>query len=336
MNYKEGATVLTKIGLISDSNTPSLPLMKISAFHKAKGNIVKLVDDFSEKFDLLYVSKTFNLDLKKINDLSKLPPADKIIFGGSGYAIEVVDGREVYRKEYDKDLPPEIENIFPDYSLYGSLTKNTACGFLSRGCPNNCDFCIVSKKDGLCSRKVADLKNFWNGQSEIKIFDPNLLACKDREKLLLQLAESKAKIDYTQGLDARLIDEDSAKLLCCSNITMAHFAFDLMKNEKRILKGLEIFNKYFKKGFRSKRVYILTNYNTTFEEDWYRIKKVNELGYLAYVMIYQKGTHSRFLTDLARWSNNVMIHQATSFEDYIPRKDGLSVRQLYPHILNAV
>lgn len=327
---------MNKVGLISDSTSPSLPLMKISAFHKSKGDDVKLVDDFTEKFDLLYVSKTFNLNLKKIYDLSTLPPADKIIFGGSGYAIEVVDGREIYTKEKDKNLPPEIENIFPDYSLYGDLSKNTACGFLSRGCPNNCEFCIVSKKDGRCSRKVADLSSFWNMQSEIKVFDPNLLACKNREELLLQLAESKAKIEFTQGLDARFITNNTAKLICKSKIKMVHFAFDLMKNEKPILNGLRIFANHFKKDSRSKRVYILTNYNTTLQEDWYRVKRVKELGYSPYVMIYQKGTHPRFLTDLSRWSNNMFLFQAMEFEDYIPRKDGLSVKQLYPDILKAV
>lgn len=324
------------MGLMSDSTSPSLPLMKISAFHKSIGDSVKLVDDYNEKFDKLYISKNFNLNLPKIIDLSKLPPADKIILGGSGNAIEVKDGKEFYIKSKDKDLPPEIENIFPDYSLYGDLSKNSACGFLSRGCPNNCDFCIVSKKDGLCSRKVNDLNNFWNGQQVIKILDPNILACRDREKLLLQISESKSKIEYVQGLDARFIDDNSAKLLCAANIKMVHFAFDLMKNEQNILKGLKTFSKYYKKDFRTKRVYILTNYNTTFEEDWFRVKKVVELGYSPYVMIYQKGTHSRFLTDLARWSNNIILYTSTTFEDYIPRKDGLSVQRLYPNILKAV
>ena len=325
-----------KIGLLSDSNSPSLPLMKISAYHKSKGHKVKLVDDLSEKFDLLYVSKTFNLNLKKIKDLSKLPPADKIIFGGSGFAIEVVNGREIYRKENDKNLPPKIESIFPDYSLYGSLSKNTACGFLSRGCPNNCDFCIVSKKEGLCSRAVADLSNFWNGQPEIKVLDPNLLACKAREKLLLQLAESNAKIEYTQGLDARFIDEGTANLICKGKIKMVHFAFDLMKNEQQILKGLKIFSKHYKKDDRHKRVYILTNYNTSLEEDLYRVLKVQELGYSPYVMIYQKGTHPGFLTDLSRWANNMFLYKSMDFKDYIPRKDGKNVRQLYPDIFSAI
>ena len=74
------------------------------------------------------------------------------------------NGKEVYHKELDKELPPEIEHIYPDYSLYPSLTRDTAYGFLTRGCPRGCDFCIVGKKEGRCSYKVADLAEFWGGK----------------------------------------------------------------------------------------------------------------------------------------------------------------------------
>lgn len=321
---------MSKIGLIADNTDkfPSLPLMKISAFHKSLGDQVKLVDCNLEKFDICYVSKTFNLDLNNISQLPYLPQADKYIYGGSGYAIEKINGKEVYSKEKDINLSNNIENQFPDYSLYPQY-KNIAYGFLTRGCPNNCGFCIVAKKEGLCSRKVADLKEFWNGQKEIKLLDANILACKDREGLLVQLIDSKVNIDYTQGLDARLIDDDIAQLLCQTKIKMVHFAFDLIKNEERILAGLKTFAKYSNKDNRSKRVYILTNYDTTLEEDYYRVKKVMELGYSPYVMIYQKGTHPQFLTDLARWPNNMFLFRSTSFEDYIPRKNGKSVKQIY-------
>ena len=92
---------------------------------------------------------------------------------------------------------------------------------------------------------------------------------------------------------------------------------------------MKIFSKYFQKGERLKRVYILTNYNTTPEQDWYRVRKVKELGFTPYVMIYQKGTHSQFLTDLARWTNNMYIQFSTNFEDYMPRKDGKLIKDLY-------
>lgn len=326
---------MSKIGLITDSLYPSLPLMKLSAYHKSLGDNVEFVTNYFEKYDKVYISKIFNLDLPKIPRLDYIPQADEIEYGGSGYAIQIVNRKEIYNKECDKNLPSEIENLFPDYSLYGDDIKNTAMGFLTRGCPNNCEFCIVSKKEGLCSRKVADLSNFWNGQKHIKLYDPNILACKDREELIKQLVNSKAIIDYTQGLDARLIDNDIAQLVSKTNIKMIHFAFDLMKNEDKILTGLKTFAKYFKKDERHKRVYILTNFNTTHEEDYYRVKRVIELGYSPYVMIYQKGNHQQFLTDLQRWSNNFFLQKTTTFADYIPRKDGKKCGELYKEIINV-
>ena len=321
---------MSKIGLLSDCiNFPSLPLMKISAYHKKMGDDVKLVNLYFEHFDKLYVSKTFNLpNISKINQLSYLPMADEIIKGGSGYAINIENGKEVFCKEKDSPLPDEIEHIYPDYSLYPEF-DNIAYGFLTRGCPNNCVFCVVAKKEGICSRKVADLSEFWNGQHKIKLLDPNILACKDREILLKQLIKSKARVDYTQGLDARFIDDDIAKMVCNTKIEMIHFAFDLMKNEERILKGLKIFAKYCQKGEREKKVYVLTNYNTTLKEDWYRVAKVKELGFTPYLMIYRKGTEPKALTDLQRWCNNMALHRSVNFFDYIPRSDGKSCRELW-------
>lgn len=200
---------------------------------------------------LVVVLVCFGL-IKKIPSLLYRPQADKYVEGGSGFCIEVINGKEIYNKAADNPLPDEIEHIYPNYDLYPQY-KNTAYGFLTRGCPNNCSFCIVSKKEGLCSKKVADLSEFWNGQKEIKLCDPNILACKQREILLLQLINSKAKIDYTQGLDARLIDDDVAKLISKTKIEMIHFAFDLMKNETSILKGLKTFAKYCQKGERARR-----------------------------------------------------------------------------------
>ena len=323
---------MSKIGLITDSiNFPSLPLMKLSAFHKLKGDTVEIVNNYFEHYDKVYVSKIFNLP--HIQDIQYIPQADEVEYGGSGYAIKVENGKEIYKKELDKPLSIEIENQYPDYDLYN--IKDIAYGFLTRGCPNNCDFCIVAKKEGLCSKKVADLENFWRGQKQIKLLDPNILACKDREEVIKQLINSKAEIDYTQGLDARLIDDDIAKLVAKTNIKMIHFAFDLMKNEVRILQGLKTFAKYYTKDNRHKRVYILTNFNTTLQEDYYRVKKVIELGYSPYVMIYQKGTQPKFLTDLQRWANNMFLFRTMIFEDYIPRKDGKCCKELYSNVLKG-
>jgi tRNA A37 methylthiotransferase MiaB len=155
-----------RVGLfdVDSHNFPNLPLMKISAYHKAKGDDVEFID-FFKHYDKVYVSKVFgdeysSMDMTCIN-------ADEITYGGTGFAITVEDGKEIYHKDRDRNLPEELEHIYPDYSLYPELTKNKAYGFLTRGCCNDCEFCIVSKKEGRCSVKVADLSEWWNGQKEI-------------------------------------------------------------------------------------------------------------------------------------------------------------------------
>ena len=190
---------------VDSHNYPNLPLMKISAWHKSQGDNVEFVLPIKH-YDKIYVSKVFG------DEYSTMPnfylQADEVIYGGTGFAIMVENGKEVYHKDRDPNLPYEIEHIYPDYSLYPELTKDTALGFLTRGCCNDCDFCIVSKKEGMCSKKVADLSEFWRGQKNIDLLDANLLACKDRMELLKQLADSNANVDFTQGLDARLITEE--------------------------------------------------------------------------------------------------------------------------------
>lgn len=322
------------VGLIDvDShNFPNLAMMKISAYHKAKGDNVEWHTPLLH-YDLVYVSKVFG-DEYSAPDFSAIR-ADRIIYGGTGFAISVDNGKEVYTKEKDGELPYEIEHMYPDYSLYPKLTKDTAFGFLTRGCPNHCEFCLVSQKEGRVSRKVADLSEFWNGQRNIKLLDANLLACRDHLKCLEELRDSQANVDFTQGLDARCITRKNAELLSQIKIKTVHFAFDFMKNEKQILEGLRIVKEYLNYEDRKTIVYMLTNYDTTIEQDLYRIEKISELGYLPDVRIYRKNALPKrhILRDLQRWCNNRILYQSCSFEDYVPRADGLSIREIYPELL---
>mgnify|MGYP003450302177 FL=1 len=321
-----------KIGLydVDSHKFPNLALMKISAYHKQKGDSSEMIC-FLNHYDIVYISKVFGDEYSKISDVCV--SADKIICGGTGFAIGVKDGKEVYAKSKDNCLPDEIEHIYPDYDLYPEYTKNTAYGFLTRGCCNNCDFCIVSKKEGICSHKVANLSEFWRGQKNIKLMDANILACRDRAELLQQLVDSKAKIDFVQGLDARFITSEVCELLKQMRVSMYHFAFDFMKNEKQIVKGLETFVKcmeYNEDKSRNCYVYILTNYNTTHEEDMRRVNLVRSVGLAPDIRIYRKHTAPRITRDLQRWCNNRFIYRSTpSFEDYIPRSDGKTIKELY-------
>jgi hypothetical protein len=320
-----------KIGLVDvDShNFPNLPLMKLSAWHKAQGDTVEFLSNCFEHYDKVYVSKVFGdeysqMDMTCIN-------ADEIVYGGTGFAITVENGKEVYHKDRDKDLPYEVEHIYPDYSLYPELTKNKAYGFLTRGCPNNCDFCIVSKKESRCSHKVADLSEWWDGQKEIILLDANILACKDRMDLLRQLRDSGARVEFSQGLDARLITVEVAEMLNQIKTSMVHFAFDFMRNEEKISEGLKIYKEICKPNPRNAIVYMLTNYNTTFAEDWYRICAIREAGFSPDVRIYRKESLPKrhILRDLQRWCNNRFLFNSIDFWDYKPRVNEGTMKEAY-------
>ena len=230
--------------------------------------------------------------------------ADEVIKGGSGYAIKLVDGQEVYDKSIDKDLPNEIEHIMPDYSLYfndsvdfdanGKLTRlgiqhrETAYGFMSRGCPRGCSFCHVKAKEGLCSVKVADLKEFWSGQKVIELCDPNTLACRDWEDILTQLIESKARVNFNQGLDIRMMTEKKAQMLNDIRIEVIHFAWDRWQDKDLIQPKFLKFREISKVRNKDLQVYVLCNYDTTHEEDLYRVEWLKEHGFAPYVTIYNK------------------------------------------------
>lgn len=300
--------------------------MKISAWHKSQGDSVEFAVPLAE-YDRVYVSRVFGDEYSRFENFCF--NTKEIVYGGTGFAITIENGREVYTKTKDTNLPYKIEHIYPDYSLYPTLTKNTAYGFLTRGCPNDCGFCIVSKKEGRISKKVADLSEFWRGQSHIKLLDANLLACKDKIDLLNQLAKSGAKVDFTQGLDARFITDEVADLLAGIKIDKAHFAFDFMKNERAIIKGLKIFQQKCTVRSREAIVYMLTNYDTTIKDDLYRVNAIRDLGFQPDVRIYRKSTAPRVLRDLQRWCNNRFIFHSCDFMDYVPRKDGKTIRELY-------
>lgn len=294
-----------KIGLIDvDShNFPNLALMKISAYHKRMGDNVEWHIPLKH-YDKVYASRVF--DNTYTTEYEHPILADETIWGGTGYDLRT-------------KLPDEIEHICPDYSLYPELTNDTAYGYLTRGCPRGCPFCIVSEKEGRKSVKVADLSEWWKGQKNIKLLDPNLTACKDREKLILQLADSKAWVDFTQGLDARLLDKDFIDDLNKVKTKRIHFAWDFMNDEKEILRGLSLYDKYGKIKDRQRRiVYVLTNYDTTIEEDLYRIYTLRDMNYDPYVMVYDKPNAPQKVRDIQRWVNGRQIfRKCERFENYI-------------------
>lgn len=308
-----------KIGLIDvdGHNFPNLPLMKLSAWHKSRGDRVQWYEPFDgliEKYDRVYMSKVFSFS----NDYEYPIYADEVIKGGSGYCIELEDGKEVYHAERDKQLPQEIEHIYPDYEIYGDLTRDTAFGMLTRGCPRGCDFCHVKAKEGQRSYKVADLSEFWHGQKNIVLLDPNILACPEHLELLNQLADSGARVEINQGIDARLLTDENTKLLKRIRLHNIHFAFDRYQDKAIIVPRLQKF--IAETGYNKDKghcmCYILVNFDTTIEQDIERIQICRSLKISPFPMIYDKEHCAPIYKKLQRWCNNWIFWKCPTFDMY--------------------
>jgi hypothetical protein len=180
-----------KVGLIDiDSKIPNLALMKISAFHKTKGDTVELtVPIIANTYDQIYASKVFTW-----SEMPILP--DNAIIGGTGYDLKI-------------KLSEEIEDMCPDYNLYPNMEYSM--GFLTRGCIRKCPWCFVPEKEGMIYG-AAFIEDFAR-HKHVLLLDNNVLACEWGLMQIEKIATLGLKVDFNQGLDARLIDDSTAKLL---------------------------------------------------------------------------------------------------------------------------
>lgn len=319
-----------EIGLIDvdGHHFPNLALMRISAYHKSLGDNVEWWWGDLKHYDIVYMSKVFS-DAYSL-DIPEPFNTDTVIKGGTGYQIHTENGVEVYDKDTDKKLPSEIEKMFPDYSIYPQF--QFAVSMTSCGCPNGCAFCHVASKEGRCAKKVADVSDFWNYEKypfrEIRVLDPNITVCKEKRDLFAQYRDltipnrngrvSKPIIDFTQGLDIRAIDDEDVADINAMRLKNIHFAWDDPKIDLT-----EKFKDYAKKAKHKPHgkygaVYCLTNFNSTMEENLYRIYTLRDLGYDPYVMIYNKPSAPPELRHLQRWCNNRKIFNTVKrFEEYL-------------------
>lgn len=307
---------------VDSHNFPNLPLMKLSAYWKAKGAEVEFWRPEGD-YDVAYISKIFTE--------SKDPEIHNAIIeerGGSGYDLQ-------------NKLPPEVEHMTPDYSLYPQY--NFAIGWLTRGCPRcNHTFCITPRKDGCNSIKVADLSEFWTGQKNIVLLDQNILACKGRMDLLQQLANSGARVEFNGGMDARFLNDEIIDALRKINVKDYHFAGDDPRED--LGPKFKLFRETGLASDDQTTVYVLTNYWSTLEDDLRRIYALREIKFMPYVMVYDKqkyvddrgrwlpDVHDRYTTEqlqqfktiqhLQRWCNHPskIIKTIPRFEDYGPYK----------------
>lgn len=274
---------------VDGHNFPNLALMKLATYHKQRGDEVEWAFPLLP-YDRVYMAKVFTFTQDDITAYQ----TDDIVRGGTGYDLQ-------------SKLPADVENCYPDYSIYG--ITDTAYGYLTRGCPRGCRFCIVAEKEGKQSKKVANLENFWRGQKYIKLLDPNLLACPDWKELMQELIDSKAWVDFTQGLDIRLMTAEKADMIRQCKKKMLHFAWDNPEDELTFEK-LKEYRKAFSLPDDKCKVYVLTNFNSTHEQDLERVYRLRDIGYDPFVMVYEKWNAPKETKRLQRWCNNKIIFRA--------------------------
>ena len=291
---------------------PNLALMKLSAHHKAKGDIVGL--NLNDP-DITYISCVFTWNQDKVyKEASKVNPPKIVICGGSGIDINC-------------RLPENIECLKPDYDLYSSEYSQ---GFTTRGCGRKCSFCIVPEKEGKIHTAQHPREFHDDRFDTCMIMDNNLFMAPQewQDSVFNWFIENKIKMLSPQGWDIRILNEKRAKALRkITHAGMVHFAWDNIKDESAVLKGI---NLLAETGFDLRReisVYVLSGYNPdfgkdTFEQDVYRCNKLRSLGVQAYVMRYQTRAKTRTvirgrrLNALARWAASPEIYWKTPFEKY--------------------
>jgi len=305
-----------------DGKIPNLALMKLSTWHKAQGDEVYL-NNCPRKPDKVYISTLFTWNRAKVEKLLQIYPNAEV--GGTGWDIK-------------KTLPEEIENCKPDYNLYtvndiydrikGGIGKkesklkkaeeiiNAGIGFTSRGCIRQCGFCFVPPKEGKL-HKVGEIADLINPKSNVIILlDNNLTADPDCIEKLREIRDRGLVVDITQGIDIRLMTPEIAKALSeVRHLRSIHYAWDLMAFERQVFEGIKILAEHVKVWRHM--CFILTGFNTTFEEDMYRFRRLQELHIDPYIMPYNKEYPSSKHRHFARWVNG-RIYKKCRFEEYEP------------------
>jgi len=248
---------------------PNLVLMKLSAYHKARGDDVFLNFPLSRP-DITYASCVFTWHARRRNGLFP-----NVIIGGSGIDLKA-------------ELPPEVEHVMPDYSLYPNV--DFSLGFTSRGCIRRCPWCIVPKKEGII-KPVARIYEFWDPRHRrIVLLDNNLLAASNWRLTMDDLIAEGLEVDFNQGLDIRLVNEETVGYLKRVKARQLRFAFDDIAYESTVRKGIELL---LANGINSRKLsfYVLVGFNgddTALE----RMKVLNSYNVDVYPMAY-KGPDGR-------------------------------------------
>lgn len=307
-----------KIGLLDvDSKIPNLALLKIARYHVERGDSVEYYDTFAGEYDKVYASKVFTFT----PDYPYYINAKEVIKGGTGYSLE-------------EKLPEEIDRMQPLYRLDSRIDSKTAMGFLTRGCPNKCAWCVVPTKEGAIMPYMDVDEIAIEGRTNLILLDNNILAAGEYGKAQLRkIIERGYKVDFNQALDARLVTEEYADMLAQIKwIQWIRFGCDTKKQIddcERVISMLEA------RGYHDYYFFYCLLHGS-FEECYNRVnhwKQRNNVcaaehrtkQFQPHCQPYIEYNNPRqvipqWQKDLARWADNKFVFATTEFKDYAPRK----------------
>jgi ssDNA-binding Zn-finger/Zn-ribbon topoisomerase 1 len=237
--------------------------------------------------------------------LAKKFPGSEVHVGGCGIDLTT-------------NLPDEIEHLMPYYDLYPDC--NFSLGYTSRGCPRNCEFCIVPQKEGKV-RPVADIYEFWDHRhGHIVLMDNNLLALPDHfKKIVSQIKENNLSVDFNQALDIRLLTEENAKLLRSIRVKPSlRFSWDNIEDEDEVVEGVRILKSA---GINRSQFFVLSGFNSTFEDDLYRLNKLRVWKQIPYLMRFETVYNKYPYILLAMWANQPHIFYKMTFEEFVSHRN---------------
>lgn len=301
---------MSRIGLVDVDNTsfPNLALGKIARYHKEQSDTVEWVDPlFGGGYDKVYMSKVFTFT----PDYEFPIIADEIEKGGTGYDIHKV-------------LPQEIDRLQPDYSIYPNVNDKTAYGFLTRGCPNKCPWCIVPIKEGK-QKPYMDVEEIAiDGRKNLILMDNNILASDYGLEQIEKIIKNGYRIDFNQAMDARLVTEDIAKMLAQVKwLTPIRFGCDTHRQIEHCRKAMQMIDKY-----RDKPAFYLlyTIIGEDINEDYERLSAFRDNSRVRIAGQPYRDFNNpnqiipQWQKDMARWAMRREIYATCDFKDYEPRK----------------
>lgn len=301
-----------RIGLIdvdSHSNYPNLALMKISLYHKQLGDNVEWYTPFAEKYDIVYMAKVFTFT----NDyMYVVNNADCVVRGGTGY-------------DYRTVLQMQIDRMQPDYTIYPHIGKNTAYGFLTRGCPNRCTWCIVPKKEGGIQPYMDVDDIAIDNRHNLVLMDNNILAAGDYAmEQFEKIINSRYRVDFNQGLDARLVDDEAAKMLAKMRwINTIKFGCDTPMQINDVERAIRLIDRY---SANPKQYLLYTIITNDMVESYERInhfrrnKRIRVQAQPYRDLDNSKQVLPQWQKDMARWANRKQLYKTIDFKEFIPRK----------------